>query len=107
MKRRNFLKAFAAACAVPAVAAKAIASPRGKSILDQYEGAAAAYSLRNLKSPAYTAATVDSNIACYDQSGNYSHARRVNNREDFMDGLEFIKPEDAPLRSSIPQKYRH
>ena len=33
MKRRNFLKTFAAACAVPVVAAKAISAPRDKRII--------------------------------------------------------------------------
>ena len=81
MKRRNFIKALATACAVPVVAAKAIASHKKKGLLlDLYPGAIYAYSTRKL-----TSADIphDPRVLHYDQSGNGNHI--------------FLKPEDAPL----------
>ena len=70
MKRRQFIKAFAAACAVPVVAAKAIAaSHKKRSILD-YKSTHA-YSLRNLRGGVMCEDDVF--IAHYDQSGNGNH----------------------------------
>lgn len=72
MKRRQFIKAFAAACCVPVVAAKAIASShKKKGILDLFPGATAAYSLRNLRGGVMCEDDVF--IAHYDHSGNGNH----------------------------------
>jgi hypothetical protein len=73
MKRRNFIKTLAAACAVPAVAAKAVASRR-KSILDYKP--THAYSMRKL-----TTLDIphDPRVAHYDQSGNGNHIFKKTN----------------------------
>ena len=92
MKRRNFIKALAAACAVPVVAAKAISgAPQRISIPRTYDPSFGKVSNRedllarvDMKTPSEM--EIDSVIeSIWRESG------------DLKDGHIFIKPEDAPL----------
>ena len=83
MKRRGFIKALAAACVIPAVAARAIASHRKlpKSLLDYKP--TAAYSLRRLDLDEHGNAY---SPTWYDQSGNGNHL--LTSREVCFDSVE-------------------
>ena len=71
MKRRHFIRAFAAACVVPVVAAKAIAShKRSPRIMFRNNSSMLLKSIKGY----------EGTIVGYDQSGNGNHA--------------FLKPED-------------
>ena len=102
MKRRNFIKTLAAACAVPVVAARAVASRGGdRKILFKNGSTIKLREFPNSK---------DEFEGWYDQSGNGNHALKdvwfdgqqgKINLHKFKGEIEWIKPEDAPLAKSL------
>jgi hypothetical protein len=103
MKRRNFIKAFAACCCVPVVAAKAIAASHKKRRRIVFENGST-ITLRDVK------VYEDPFVGYCDQSGNGNHMLKMSwadgqqgkiNMQKFKDEIEFLKPEDAPLHPSI------